>query len=165
MTALTIPVFFFLVCVQQGWLITRCCSAMAGCPIGAHGEIFQRRYPLRDVLIHRRGAVLPRMLCPHCASAGRSRAGPSARRTIGLRAQLDQDLANLAGEFELPVATLRGGPSIWTIAPLGPERSALRRRLGNRFFPLSEAIGEVARRSPIPHLRPEHRGVARWKLS
>jgi len=90
-------------------------------------------------------------LCPH-------RIGPVVRALTNQRddllafaAQLDRDLAGLAAEFQLPVATLREvfniealdleNPSRW------PREIVLRRQLGSRFFPLSEALNELAQRT------------------
>jgi hypothetical protein len=88
-------------------------------------------------------------LCPH-------RIGPVVRALANQRddllafaAQLDRDLAGLAGEFQLPVTTLR---EVFNVAALDledpsrwPREIVLRRQLGNRFFPLSEALNELAR--------------------
>lgn len=88
-------------------------------------------------------------LCPH-------RIGPVVRALANQRddllafaAQLDRDLAGLAAEFQLPVTTLR---EVFHVAALGledpsrwPREIVLRRQLGNRFFPLSEALSELAR--------------------
>jgi hypothetical protein len=90
-------------------------------------------------------------LCPH-------RIGPVVRALTNQRddllafaTQLDRDLAGLAVEFQLPVATLREvfnlealdleAPSRW------PREIVLRRQLGRRFFPLSEVLNELARRT------------------
>ena len=68
---------------------------------------------------------------------------------LAFAAQLDRDLAALAAEFQLPVSTLR---EVFNVAALDledpsrwPREIALRRQLGSRFFPLSEALGELAR--------------------
>jgi hypothetical protein len=87
---------------------------------------------------------------------GPHRIGPVVRALANQRddllafaAQLDRDLAALAAEFQLPVATLRDvfntealdleDPARW------PREIVLRRQLGSRFFPLSEALTELAR--------------------
>jgi hypothetical protein len=87
-------------------------------------------------------------LCPH-------RIGPLARALANQRddllafaAQLDQDLAALAREFELPLATLRemfntealdlDHPTRWS------REAALREQLGPRFFAVSVAVVELA---------------------
>ena len=68
---------------------------------------------------------------------------------LAFAAQLDRDLAALAAEFQLPVATLR---EVFNVAVLDlenpsrwPREIVLRRQLGNRFFPLCEALSELAR--------------------
>jgi hypothetical protein len=87
-------------------------------------------------------------LCPH-------RIGPVVRALTNQRddllafaAQLDQDLAALAAQFQLPVVTLREvfnnetldleHPARW------PREAALREQLGNRFFPVSVAVAKLA---------------------
>ena len=87
-------------------------------------------------------------LCPH-------RIGPVVRGLTNQRddllafaAQLDQDLAALATQFQLPVVTLREvfnnetldleHPARW------PREAALRNELGSRFFPVSVAVAELA---------------------
>jgi len=88
-------------------------------------------------------------LCPH-------RIGPVVRALANQRddllafaSQLDLDLADLSAEFQLPVSTLR---EVFNVAALDlenpsrwPREIVLRRQLGSRFFPLSEALGELAR--------------------
>ena len=88
-------------------------------------------------------------LCPH-------RIGPVVRALANQRddllafaAQLDQNLAALAAEFQLPIATLREvfntealdleDPARW------PREIELRRQLGSRFFPINAALTELAR--------------------
>jgi hypothetical protein len=87
-------------------------------------------------------------LCPH-------RIGPIVRALTNQRdellafaAQLDQDLAALAAEFQLPLATLREVFNLETRALDHPARwpreAALRAQLGRRFFPISVAVTELA---------------------
>lgn len=90
-------------------------------------------------------------LCPH-------RIGPVARALANQRddllafaSQLDQDLIELAAEFQVPVETARvvlnvellpaDNPSRW------PREDALRSQLGSRHFSLSVAVAEVARQT------------------
>ena len=89
------------------------------------------------------------LLCLH-------RIGPVVRALVNQRddllafaAQLDRDMASLAAEFRISVTTLR---EVFHVAALGledpsrwPREIVLRRQLGNRFFPLSEALSELAR--------------------
>jgi hypothetical protein len=87
-------------------------------------------------------------LCPH-------RIGPIVRALTNQRddllafaVQLDEDLAALAAEFQLPTVTLREAfnnevldldhPQRW------PREAALRDRLGSRFFAVSVAVAELA---------------------
>jgi hypothetical protein len=87
-------------------------------------------------------------LCPH-------RIAPVVRALTNQRddllafaVQLDRDLAALAGQFQLPPATLRelfntetlevDHPARW------PREAVLRARLGGRFFALSVAVTELA---------------------
>lgn len=87
-------------------------------------------------------------LCPH-------RIGPLVRALthqrddlLAFAAQLDQDLASLAAQFQLPVVTLREvfnnetldleHPARW------PREAALRSELGSRFFAVSVAVAELA---------------------
>jgi hypothetical protein len=70
---------------------------------------------------------------------------------LAFAAQLDQDLAALAVQFQLPVATLRevfniealdlDSPARW------PREVALREQLGNRFFEVSVVVAELANRT------------------
>lgn len=90
-------------------------------------------------------------LCPH-------RIGPVVRalknqrdQLLAFAAQLDQDLAGLAVQFQLPVATLRevfniealelDSPARW------PREAILREQLGDRFFGVSVAVAELADRT------------------
>ncbi len=70
---------------------------------------------------------------------------------LAFAAQLDQDLAELAAEFQLPVATLR---AVFNCAALDlqhpgrwPREAVLRERLGGRFFAVRTAVAELADRT------------------
>jgi hypothetical protein len=87
-------------------------------------------------------------LCPH-------RIGPVVRALANQRddllafaAQLDQDLAVLAAEFQVAVETARAVLNVELLPPDAPSRwpreAALRSQLGSRYFPLSVAMVEVA---------------------
>lgn len=60
-------------------------------------------------------------------------------------------MATLAAEFRTPVETVRAALNIETFEPEEPARwpreVVISRRLGSRFFPLSEAVAELARRT------------------
>ena len=70
---------------------------------------------------------------------------------LAFAAQLDDDLANLAATFALPVSEVRALFDVHTM-PLDCARrwhrdAPLRRSLGERYFPLSHAVDEVRRRT------------------
>jgi hypothetical protein len=87
-------------------------------------------------------------LCPH-------RIGPVVRALSNQRDQLlafagrlDQDLATLAVEFQLPAATVREVFNVEVLAVDHPLRwsrdAALRERLGCRYFAVRVAVAELA---------------------
>jgi hypothetical protein len=87
-------------------------------------------------------------LCPH-------RIGPVVRALANQRddllafaVQLDRDLAALAGQFQLPVVTLREAFNTETLdldhPARWPREADLRARLGDRFFAISMAVTELA---------------------
>jgi hypothetical protein len=70
---------------------------------------------------------------------------------LAFAGQLDQDLAALAVEFQLPPTTVR---EVFNVAVLDknsparwPREAALRARLGHRFFQLRVAVAELANRT------------------
>jgi hypothetical protein len=90
-------------------------------------------------------------LCPH-------RIGPTVRALANQRddllafaAQLDQDLAVLAAEFQVPVETARAVLNVERLSLDDPSRwrreAALRNQLGSRHDSLSVAAAEVARQT------------------
>jgi hypothetical protein len=90
-------------------------------------------------------------LCPH-------RIGPVIRALANQRddllafaARLDQDLATLALQFQLPVATLREAFNTEVLGldhpARGPREAALRDQLGGRFFEVSLAVEELAQQT------------------
>ena len=87
-------------------------------------------------------------LCPH-------RIGPVVRRLthqrdalLAFATQLDQNLAALATQFQLPVATLREMFNHQTLDRQHPARwpreAAVGNKLGQQFFPVSVAVAELA---------------------
>jgi len=90
-------------------------------------------------------------LCPH-------RIGPVVRALANQRddllsfaARLDQDLAALADQFQLPIATLREAFNTETLdldhPARGPREAALREQLRGRFFAVSVAVEELAKQT------------------
>ena len=90
-------------------------------------------------------------LCPY-------RIGPVVRALANQRddllafaAQLDQDLAVLAAEFQVSVELPRAVLNVELLPPDDPSRwhrqAALRSQLGSRYFSLSVAVAEVGRQT------------------
>ena len=89
------------------------------------------------------------MLAPNRSS--RAPLSNQRGQLLAFAAQLDQDLATLAVQFQLPLATLRtvfniealdvNSPARW------PREIALREQLGNRFFEVSVVVAELAIRT------------------
>jgi hypothetical protein len=90
-------------------------------------------------------------LCPY-------RIGPVVRALANQRddllafaAQLDQDLAVLAAEFQVSVELARAVLNVELLPPDDPSRcqrqAALRSQLGSRYFSFSVAVGEVGRQT------------------
>lgn len=87
-------------------------------------------------------------LCPH-------RLGPVCTllrnhrdQLLAFAVQLDQDLARLAAEFQVPVTIVRQLLDLLALDERQPLRwqkeGALRSQLGQRFYPLNEAVHELA---------------------
>ena len=70
---------------------------------------------------------------------------------LAFAAQLDQDLAIVAGEFQVSVETARAVLNVGLLPPHDPSRwrreAALRSQLGSRHYPLSMATAELARQT------------------
>lgn len=110
------------------------------------GPDYATRCELYDFVVAELRAREP--LCPH-------RIGPIVRALTNQRddllafaAQLDQDLAALATQFQLSLATLRemfNNEVLDVDHPLRWSRdAALRERLGGRYFAVSVAVAELA---------------------
>lgn len=113
------------------------------------GPDYATRCQLYDFVVAELRAREP--LCPH-------RIGPVVRalnnqrdQLLAFASRLDQDLAALAVEFQLPANTVREVFNVEVLAEDSPRRwareAALRERLRNRFFALSVAVAELADRS------------------
>jgi hypothetical protein len=110
------------------------------------GDDYNTRCELYDFVVAELRAREP--LCPH-------RIGPIVRALTNQRndllafaLQLEEDLATLAIQFQLPVSTLREvfkNEVLDVDHPLRWSREAvLREQLGSRFFAVSVAVAEVA---------------------
>ena len=87
-------------------------------------------------------------LCPH-------RLGPACTllknhrdQLLAFAQQLDQDLADLAADFQVPLAVVRGLLDLRTLDMRQPPRwqkeAALRQQLGDRYHHLNEAVRDLA---------------------
>jgi hypothetical protein len=87
-------------------------------------------------------------LCPHrlgpvCTLLKNHRA-----QLLAFAAQLDQDLANLAADFQVPVTVVRELLDLRAVDERQPlpwqKEAALRQQLGHRFYHLCEAVHDLA---------------------
>ncbi len=110
------------------------------------GADYATRRELYDFVVAELRARHP--LCPHRIAPVVSALTNQGDDLLAFVAQLDRDLAVLATQFQLPVATLRevfnnevldvDHPRRW------PRDAALRERLGCRYFAVSVAVAELA---------------------
>ena len=110
------------------------------------GADYATRRELYDFLVAELRAREP--LCPYRISPVVRALTNQRDELLAFAAQLDRDLANLAGQFQLPAATLRevfNNEVLDVDHPLRWSRdAALRERLGSRFFAVSLAMAELA---------------------
>jgi hypothetical protein len=87
-------------------------------------------------------------LCPHRIRPVVRALANQRNDLLAFAAQLDRDLAALASQFQLPLTTLRELFNTETLDVDSPARwsreTALRARLGGRFFAVSVAVTELA---------------------
>jgi hypothetical protein len=87
-------------------------------------------------------------LCPHRIEPVVRALANQRDDLLAFAAQLDQDLAVLAAEFQVATETARDVLKVELLAPENPLRwhreATLRSQLGSRYFPLSVAIVKVA---------------------
>jgi hypothetical protein len=90
-------------------------------------------------------------LCPHRIVPVVRALAHQRHDLLAFAAQLDCDLAALSAEFQLPLATVREVFNNEVLDVENPLRwareAALRDQLGERFFPLSMAVAEVAQQT------------------
>jgi len=110
------------------------------------GADYATRRELYDFVLAELRARQP--LCPHRIAPVVSALTNQGDDLLAFAAQLDQDLADLAHRFQLPVATVREVFNNEIFDGDRPERwtrdAALRKRLGSRFFAVSVAVSELA---------------------
>ncbi len=90
-----------------------------------------------------RESLCPHRLGPVCTLLKNHRA-----QLLAFAAQLDQDLANLAADFQVPVTVVRELLDLLAVDERQPLRwhkeAALRQQLGHRFYHLCEAVHDLA---------------------
>ena len=83
-------------------------------------------------------------LCPHRLNPVCTLLQNHRDQLLAFAGQLDEDLAKLAVEFEVPVAIVHEVLDVQALDKRQPQRwrkeSALRDRLGSRFYPLEQAV-------------------------
>ncbi len=113
------------------------------------GPPYEERVLLYDFIIAE--LKIRQALCPH-------RIGPVCTYLVNHRdallafaKQLDADLNALAVEYQLPVAVVRAVFHVHTLDPQDrrrwPQEAALRQQLRGRFYELSQAVADLARRT------------------
>ena len=116
--------------------------ALSGLPYADRAELFdfivaelQARIPL-----------YPAQLQPVCTLLKNHRS-----ELLAFAAQLDQDLAQLAATFAVPVAVVRDVLDLQTLNERQPKRwhqeAVLRQQLRQRFYPLHKAVRDVVART------------------
>ena len=87
-------------------------------------------------------------LCPHRLDPLCTLLKNHHDQLLAFAAQLDQDLTNLAAEFQVPVTIIRELLDLLALderqSRRWPKEAALRQQLGHRFYPLQEAVRDLA---------------------
>lgn len=111
------------------------------------GLPFADRCALFDFIVAELQARAP--LCPHRIHPVCTLLHNHRDQLLAFAQQLDQDLADLAAEFEVPLAIVRELLDLQTLDKRQPLRwqkeTALRQRLRNRFYPLEQAVRALAK--------------------
>lgn len=110
------------------------------------GPDYASRCQLIDFVVAELEARQP--LCPHRLGPVVSLLKNQRDQLLAFAAALDQQLADLAQEYQVALATVRALLLLQAIDPQTPARwqreSQLRRQLGSRFFALHEAVQTAA---------------------
>jgi hypothetical protein len=89
-------------------------------------------------------------LCPHRLGPVCSLLKNHRDQLLAFAAQLEQDLADLAAEFQVPLATVRQLLDLQALDPRRPRRwqqeAALRQQLRDRFYHLEQALRDLAKK-------------------
>ena len=111
------------------------------------GLPYADRCALFDFIVAELQARAP--LCPHRIHPVCTLLHNHRDHLLAFAQQLDQDLADLAAEFEVPLAIVRELLDLQTLDKRQPLRwqkeTALRQRLRNRFYPLEQAVRALAK--------------------
>jgi hypothetical protein len=126
------------IALLERWL--RCdVFAVSALPYGDRCVLF-------DFLLAEFEARVP--LCPHRLKPVCTLLKNHRSQLLAFAAQLDQDLAVLATEFQVPQAIVRQVLELQALDPRQPRRwqqeAALRQQLRQRFYPLQEAVRDLA---------------------
>jgi hypothetical protein len=110
-----------------------------------NGLGYAERRELYDFVVQELGARAP--LCAHRLEGLVTFLANHRDDLLAFAAQLDDDLARLAQEFQLPVAVVHKLLEVQAMAERDPRRwpadAALRSRLGSRYYSLSVAVEEI----------------------
>jgi hypothetical protein len=113
--------------------------AVSGLPYGDRCALFD--FILAE--LQARQPFCPHRLGPFCTLLKNHR-----DQLLAFAAQLDQDLANLAAEFEVPVTVVRELLDLQALDQRQPQRwqkeAALRQQLRQHFYHLQEAVHDLA---------------------
>lgn len=113
--------------------------AVSGLPYTQRCELFD--FVLAE--LQTRAPLCPHRLDPVCTLLKNHRL-----ELLAFGAQLEQDLSNLAGAFHLPAELVRDLLDVQILDPRQPRRwhkeAALRERLRDRFYPLQQAVHDLA---------------------
>jgi len=113
------------------------------------GPSYHERCALYDFVVAQFQARIA--LCPHRLKPLGRLLKNQRDSLLAFAAQLDQDLAALAQEFELSPVVMRDLLYVQAMdvrdARRWPKEAALRQRLRGRFYPLQEAVAELARQT------------------
>jgi len=90
-------------------------------------------------------------LCPQRLQPLRALLHDHRDELLAFAAQLDEDLAHLAQEFQVPLAVVRRVLDVERMAPQQarrwPQEADLRQQLRGRFYALQEAVAELAQQT------------------
>jgi hypothetical protein len=119
---------------------------LGGDVLSVAGPDYAARCALYDFLVAELRAR--ESLCPHRITPVRTMLENQRNDLLAFARQLDDDLAELAQEFAVPVALVRELLTVQALHPAQPARwhkeAALRAQLRGRFWALFEAVEELA---------------------